>query len=101
MSDVRWCLRNSVILRVVLMLANTTKYAGAPQQCMTNSEETGPKNPLLLTTTRKPAAHLWYIAMSNVTKMKRLVLVVTYSLAELYKSLEVKLCGLQMRLNST
>ena len=101
MSDVRWCLRNSVSLRVILMLANTTKYVGSPQQCMTNSEESEPKNPLLLTTTRKPAAHLWYIAMSNVTKMKLLVLVVTYSLAGLYTSLEVKLCGLRMKLNST
>ena len=41
------------------------------------------------------------ITMSNVTKMKLLVLVVTYSLAGLYTSLVVKLCGLQMRLNST
>ena len=26
--DVRWCLRNSVSLRVILMLANTAKYEG-------------------------------------------------------------------------
>ena len=81
------------------MLENTAKYEGAPKQCMTKSEENEQKNSLLLTTTRKPAAHLWYIAMSKVTKMKLLVLVVTY-LAGLYTSLEVKLCGLRMRLNS-
>ena len=38
---------------------------------------------LLLTTTRKPGVHFWHIAMNNVTKMKLLVLVVTYSLAGL------------------
>ena len=59
------------------------------------------ENSLLLTTTRKPAAHFWHIAMNNVTKMKLLVLVVTYSLAGLCTSLEVKLCGLRMRLNNT
>ena len=53
--DVRWCSRNSVSLRVILMLANTAKYPEPPKQCTTNSEETGPKNSLLLT--RKPAAH--------------------------------------------
>ena len=41
------------------------------------------------------------VVMNNVTKMKLLVLVVTYSLAGLCTSLEVKLCGLRMRLNST
>ena len=35
------------------------------------------ENSFLLTTTRKPAAHLWHIAMSNVAKMKLLVLVAT------------------------
>ena len=83
------------------MLVNTAKNAGAPKRCMTNSEETGLKHSLLLTTTRKPAAHFWHIAMNSVTKMKLLVLVVTYSLAGLCTSLEVKLCGLRMRLNSS
>ena len=39
--------------------------------------------------------------MSIVTKMKLLLLVVTYNLAELYTSRAVKLCGLRMKLNST
>ena len=52
--NVRWCSRNSVSLRVILMLVNTAKYAQSPKQCTTNSEETGPKNSLLLT--RKPVA---------------------------------------------
>ena len=32
--DVRWCSRNSVTLRVILMLANTVKNAGAPKRCI-------------------------------------------------------------------
>ena len=32
--DVRWCSRNSVTLRVILMLANTVKNAGAPKWCI-------------------------------------------------------------------
>ena len=32
--DVRWCSRNSVTLRVTLMLANTVKNAGAPKRCI-------------------------------------------------------------------
>ena len=32
--DVRWCSRNSVTLRVNLMLANTVKNAGAPKRCI-------------------------------------------------------------------
>ena len=32
--DVRWCSRNSVTLRVILMLANTVKNARAPKRCI-------------------------------------------------------------------
>ena len=32
--DVTWCSRNSVTLRVILMLANTVKNAGAPKRCL-------------------------------------------------------------------
>ena len=32
--DVRWCSRYSVTLRVILMLANTVKNAGAPKRCI-------------------------------------------------------------------
>ena len=38
--------------------------------------------------------------MSIVTKIKLLLLVVTYNLAGLYTSRAVKLCGLQMRLTT-
>jgi len=41
------------------MVVNTAKNVGAPKRCMTNSEETGPKNSLLLTRTRRPAAPSW------------------------------------------
>ena len=50
--DVRWS-RNSVNLRVILMLVNTAKYAGAPKRCMTNLEKSGLRNSTLLRTTRK------------------------------------------------
>ena len=43
-------------LRVILMLANTVEYAGAPTRCMRNSEEAGRRNSILRTT-RKSAAH--------------------------------------------
>ena len=32
--DVTWCSRNSVTLRVISMLANTVKNAGAPKRCI-------------------------------------------------------------------
>ena len=32
--DVRWCSRNSVTLRVILMLANTVKNVVAPKRCI-------------------------------------------------------------------
>ena len=32
--DVRWCSRNSMTLRVILMLVNTVKNAGAPKRCI-------------------------------------------------------------------
>ena len=32
--DLRWCSRNSVTLRVILMLANIVKNAGAPKRCI-------------------------------------------------------------------
>ena len=74
---------------------------GSETVYMTNSEEVGRKNSTLLRTTRRSAAHYWHIRMSIVTKMKLLLLVVTYNLAGLYTSRAVKLCDLRMRLNST
>ena len=37
--DVRWCSRNSVTLRVILMLANTVKNAGAPKRCIWQTQK--------------------------------------------------------------
>ena len=74
---------------------------GSETVYMTNSEEVGRKNSILLRTTRRSAAHYWHIPMSIVTKMKLPLLIVTYNLAGLYTSRAVKLCGLRMRLNST
>ena len=74
---------------------------GSETVYMTNSEEVGRKISILLRTTRRSAAHYWHIPMSIVTKMKLLLLVVTYNLAGPYTSRAVKLCTLRMRLNST
>ena len=74
---------------------------GSETVYMTNSEEVGRKNSILLRTTRRSTAHWWHIPMSIVTKMKLLLLVVTYNLAGPYTSRAVKLCGLRMSLNST
>ena len=35
----RWCSRNSVTLRVILMLANTVKNAGAPKRCIWQTQK--------------------------------------------------------------
>ena len=50
---------------------------GSETVYMTNSEEIGRKNSILLRTTRRSAAHWWHIPMSIVTKRKLLLLVVT------------------------
>ena len=37
--DIRWCSRNSVTLRVILMLANTVKNAEAPKWCIWQTQK--------------------------------------------------------------
>ena len=66
---------------------------GSETVYMTNSEEVGWKNSILLRTTRRSAARLWHIPMSIVTKMKLLLLLVTCNLAECrlkYSELSIK-----------
>ena len=55
---VTWFSRNSVNLRITLMLAGTDGCTKVQKRCMTKSGKIGQRNFSQLTRTRKPAAHL-------------------------------------------